>query len=58
MRQTTVKKWTWTLSVWVTLKASTIKLAKTLGTWMDNNLNLKITVNNMCKTAYYHLKNV
>ena len=32
-------------------KATTIKSAKTLGTWMDNNLNFKINVNNMCKAA-------
>ena len=32
-------------------KATTIKSAKTLGTWMDNNLNFKIDVNNMCKAA-------
>ena len=37
---------------------SQIKSAKNLGTWMDNNLNLKINVNNTCKAAYYHLTNV
>ena len=37
---------------------SPIKSAKNLGTWMDNNLNLKINVNNTCKAAYYHPTNV
>ena len=32
-------------------KATTIKSAKTLGIWMDNYLNFKIDVNNMCKAA-------
>ena len=35
-----------------------VKSVKNLGTWIDNNFNIKINVNNWCKAAYYHLTNV
>ena len=38
------------------IKAS--KSAKNIGVWLDSVLSMDVQINNICKTAFYHLRNI
>ena len=38
------------------IKAS--KSAKNIGVWLDSALSMDVQINNICKTAFYHLRNI
>ena len=39
-----------------TIEAS--KSAKNIGVWLDNVLSMDVQINNICKTAFFHLRNI
>ena len=38
------------------IKAS--KSAKNIGVWLDSVLSMDVQINNICKTAFFHLRNI
>ena len=34
------------------------KSAKNIGVWLDNVLSMDVQINNICKTAFFHLRNI
>ena len=34
------------------------KSAKNIGVWFDNLLSMDVQINNICKTAFFHLRNI
>ena len=45
----------------ITIRADVIKAskcAKNIGVWLDSVLSMDVQINNICKTAFFHLRNI